>query len=95
MIAPGSVALLFQARRTPAGRLALRCRAVFVQAVIDLGPLGIFAEVRTGEHDSRVFAHRYEADTLAVDVRELLSLAWLESLAGSRLCVPPPPKRAA
>lgn len=95
MIAPGTVALRFETRKTCSGRLALHCYAVFVAAVIDLGPLGIFAAIRTGRRDRRVFARHHEAEIEAVDARELLSLAWLESLAGSRLCAPPSPKRAA
>lgn len=95
MIAPGTVALRFETRKTLSGRRAVRCYAVLVAAVIDLGPLGMFAQIREGRQDRRVFARRHEAEPATVDLRELLPLAWLESLTGSRLCVPPSPKRAA
>lgn len=95
MILPGTIALRFETRKTCSGRLAVRIRAVLVAAVVDLGPLGIFAEIRTGQKDRRIFARRHEAETIAVDIRELIPLAWLESPAGSRLCAPPSPLRAA
>ena len=95
MISPGTVALRFETRQTPAGRLAVKVRAVFVEKILDLGAVGQFALVKTGERDRRFFARKHEADSEAVDLRELLPLAWLESLAGSRLCAPPIPKRAA
>lgn len=95
MIAPGSFALRFETRKTLSGRPAVRCYAVLVYSVIDLGPLGLFASIREGRNDRRFFGRKHEAEPVTVDARELLPLAWLESLAGSRLCVPPSPKRAA
>jgi len=63
--------------RPPRGRSRVKCRAVFVAAVVDLGTLGTFATIKSGRKDSRLFHRRHEAEPETVDVRELLPLSWL------------------
>ena len=95
MIRPDSVALRFETRPTATGRAGLRCRAVLVLAVRDLGALGCFALVATGEADKRFFARHHEAEAEAVDVRELISIDAFEKISAGPAVVPHFQTRAA
>ena len=95
MISQGSIALRFETRRTSAGNMAIRCRAVLVLAVRELGALGTFALIQTGQRDRRYFAGHHEAEPEAIDVRELLPVDALEKLSASRANVPAQKIRAA